>query len=171
MKYALDILAEFTFDAWLLARESVNPSGILVDGRAWERSISDLLRRPGLTCRQGPGTTTLFGFRPASGIRHEIDSAAAGSSCCIIVECKSQQSGVTKEDAALFHQKTFDFYCERPQAVKRERWWRIIISSSPVPISVQKFCLHLGLILCDPTTLPLPVLVRTACRPNADPVF
>ena len=168
MKNALEILAEFTLDAWLLARNCVNPTGDLIDGRVWERSISDLLRRPGLTCRQGPGTTTLFGFRPASGIRHEIDSAAAGSRCCIILESKSQQAGVTKEDAALFHQKTLDFYCERPEAVKHECWWRILVSSSPVPHSVRKFCIHLGLLLCDPVLLPLPVLVRTAYRPSAD---
>ena len=168
VSHDLDILAEFTLDAWLLAKGSILRSGALVEGRAWERAIGDLLRRPGLTCHQGPSTTTLFGFRPASGIRHEIDLGAAGQNCCIILECKSRRSGVTKADAALFHQKTLDFYCERPQSVTHERWWRAIVSSSPVSTAVRAFCVQLGLILCDPVLLPLPVLVRTACHPTAD---
>ncbi len=168
MTHDLDVLAEFTLDAWLLARASTNHRGILVDGRIWEHAIGSLLQRPGLTCRQGPGTTTLFGFRPASGIGHEIDSGATSGNRCIVLECKSQKSGVTKTDAALFHQKTLDFYCERPLEVAHERWWRLIVSSSPTTFNVRAFCIQLGLILCDPALLPLPVLVRTAFRSNAD---
>lgn len=168
MPYVLDLLAELTLDAWLLARVGEDPSGALVDGRVWERAVGDLLWRSGLSRRQGPGTTTLFGFRPASGIGHELDAAAAGWSGSIILECKSQSCGVTKADAALFHEKTLDFYCERPHAVGRERWWRLMVSSSPVSDTVRAFCIQLGLILCDPIRLPLPVVVRTACHPSAD---
>ena len=168
MPYGFDVLAEFTLDAWLLARVGEDPSGTLVNGRIWERAVGDLLRRPEFSHRQGPGTTTLFGFRPASGIRHELDAGAAGWSGSIILECKSKNCGVTKTDAALFHEKTLDFYCERPHAVGRDRWWRLIVSSSPVSDTVRAFCIQLGLILCDPVRLPLPVVVRTACRPSAD---
>ena len=168
MSPGLDILAEVTLDAWLLARVGEDPSGSLVNGRVWERAVGDLLRRPNLSHRQGPGTTTLFGFRPASGIRHELDAGASGWSGSIVLECKSQSCGVTKADAALFHEKTLDFYCERPHAFGRERWWRLIVSSSPVSDTVRAFCIQLGLILCDPDRLPLPVVVRTACRPSAD---
>ena len=168
MPYDLDVLAEFSLDAWLLAGGSKHRNEVLPDGRVWERTVGDLLRRPGLTNRQGPGTTTLFGFHPASGIGHELDAGAAGWSGCIILECKSKSCGVTKEDAALFHEKTLDFYCERPETVSRERWWRVIVSSSPVSKTVRMFCIQLGLIICDPTLLPLPVVMRTACRPSAD---
>ena len=91
-----------------------------------------------------------------------------GWSGSIILECKSQSCGVTKTDAALSHEKTLDFYCERPHAVGRERWGRLIVSSSPVSDTVRAFCIQLGLILCDPARLPLPVVVRTACHPSAD---
>ena len=163
-----NVLAELTLDAWLLARVGQDPSETLIDGRVWERAVGDLLRRPGLSLRQGPGMTSLFGFRPASGIRHEIDGGAAGWSGSIIMECKSQSCGVTKADVALFHQKTLDFYCERPRAVGRERWWRLMVSSSPVSDSLRAFCIQLGLILCDPIRLPLPVIARIAYQPNAD---
>ena len=111
---------------------------------------------------------TLFGFRPASGIAHEIDAGAIGSCGAIILECKSQSSGISKADAALFHEKTFDFYCERAELIRHENWWRVIVSSSPISDSVRRFCLQLGLILCDPAMLPSPVVMRIAMQSNAD---
>ena len=164
----LDVLAEIALDAWLLAQVSEDPSGALVDGRDWERTVGDLLRRPEFSHHQGPGTTTLFGFPPASGIQHEIDAAASGRKGSVILECKSQSCGVTKADAALFHQKTLDFYCGCPDTAGPERWWGLVVSSSPIPDAVRAFCIQLGLIICDPARLPLPVVVRTAIRPSAD---
>ena len=164
----LDILAEIALDAWLLAQVSDDPSGALVDGRQWERTIGDLLRRPEFSYHQGPGTTTLFGFPPASGIQHEIDAAASGRKGSVILECKSQTCGVSKADSALFHEKTLDFYCARPDTAALERWWGLVVSSSPIPDPVRAFCLQLGLIVCDPARLPLPVVFRTAIRPTAD---
>ena len=89
----------------------------------------------------------------------------------MIVECKSRGHGVTKADAAVFHEKTLDFYCERPDVLARERWWRLMISSSPVTDGVRAFCVQLGVILCDPVRLPLPVVVRTGCHRSADLSF
>ena len=163
-----DVLSELALDAWLLGRAAREPSGLLVDGRVWERAVENLLWRHGLSHRQGPGTTTLFGFRPASGVGHELDAAATGFGGAVILECKSRRSGVTKADAALFHQKTLDFYCGRPDTVGRERWWRLVISSSPVSDAVRAFCIQLGLILCDPDRLPLPVTIWFASRPGMD---
>ena len=168
MPYDLDVLAEFSLDAWLLAGGNEHRTEILPDGRIWEQTVGNLLRRPGLTNHQGPGTTTLFGFRPASGIGHELDAGAAGRGGCIILECKSKSCGVSKEDVALFHAKTLDFYNERPETVAHEHWWRVIVSSSPISIAVRAFCIQLGLIVCDPTLLPLPVIMRTVCRSSAD---
>ena len=169
MSSGLDLLTDLSLDAWLLAQAATGSCGDqLVDGRVWERAVGSLLQRPGLVRRQGPGETTLFGVPSASGIRHELDAAADGDSCCVIIECKSKAEGVTKADAALFHQKTMDYYCSRPQRIGSEHWWRLIVSSSPVSESVRGFCVHLGVILCDPARLPLPVLVRTAGRPTAD---
>ena len=168
MPYVPDALAELALDAWLLGQVGRSSSGALVDGRVWERAVANLLWRPGFSHRQGPGTTILFGFCPGSGIRHEIDAAAASRDGSVILECKSQRSGISKADAALFHEKTLDFYCGQPHAVGHERWWRLMVSSSPVSEAVRAFCIQLGLILCDPVRLPLPVVIRTAGRPSAD---
>lgn len=162
------VLAELTRDAWLLAQAAKDPTGNLVDGRVWERTVGDLLRRPEFSYRQGSGATMLFGHFSASGAGHEIDAAAAGRHGSIILECKSRKGGVTKADAALFHQKLLDFYCSRPWIFGRKRWWRLMVSSSPVSDSVRAFCIQLGLILCDPVRLPLPEVVRIASRPIAD---
>ena len=124
--------------------------------------------------RDGPGASsrrTLFGFPPASGIQHEIDAAASGRKGSVILECKSQslwchQGGraariVPSEDARFL-------LWARPDTAGPERWWGLVVSSSPIPDAVRAFCIQLGLIICDPARLPLPVVVRTAIRPSAD---
>ena len=160
----LDLLAAFSLEAWLLARFSMTP----VEWRAWEQAIGDLLRRPQLPNRQRAGMTTLFSVQAASGIAHELDAVAAGGDTVIVVECKAQTSGVAKADAALFHEKTLDFFYAMPRHFRTERWWRVIASSTPVSNSVRAFCMSLGLVLIDPSRLPLPVLLRVASRPGAD---
>lgn len=164
-----DVLAELTFEAWLLAR-AADSFESLVDGRIWERTVGDFLRRPRFLHRQGPGEGTLFGRFPASGVRHELDACAADwEGNMILLECKSQRRGVTKAEAALFHEKTLDFYCARPHSNGQERWWRLIVSSVPISDdAVRAFCIQLGLILCDPERPPLPMILEIASRPNAD---
>ena len=85
-----------------------------------------------------------------------------------MVECKSQTSGVAKSDAALLHEKTLDFYCAKPLLFSRERWWRVLASSTPVSESVRVFCVSLGIVVVDPEHLPLPVVLHTASRTVAD---
>ena len=168
MRRDRDLLAEFALDCWLLARAAGGSCVSPVDGRVWERAIGDLLRHPHLPTRQRAGLTTLFGVRAASGVAHELDACAAGGGTMIVVECKSQRSGATKADVALFHEKTLDFYCAKPQRFCRERWWRVIASSTPVSDSVRAFCIGLGLVVIEPSHLPLPVVLWTASRPGAD---
>ena len=164
----LELLAEFSLDSWLLARFTHHTCRSPVDGRAWERAIGDLLRRAPLPNRQRAGLTTLFGVQAASGVAHELDACAAGGGTLIVVECKSQTSGVAKADAALLHEKTLDFFCANPGHFCNQRWWRVVASSTPVSDSVRAFCLSLGLVLTEPNYLPLPVVLRIASRPGAD---
>ena len=86
----------------------------------------------------------------------------------MVVECKSQTSGVAKADAALLHEQTLDFFCAKPGHFGNHRWWRIVASSTPVADSVRAFCVSLGLVLTAPNHLPLPVMLRIASRPGAD---
>ena len=168
MPHDLDILAEFSLDSWLLARSVLDTRMSPVDGRVWEQAIGDLLRRPGLPNRQRAGSTTLFGVQAASGVAQELDACAAGGDTLLVVECKSQTLGVTKADAALFHEKTLDFFYAEPGRFGKEHWWRVLASATPVSDSVRTFCVSLGLVLTEPNLLPLPVVLRTASRPSAD---
>ena len=168
MLHDLQLLAEFSLDSWLLARSASDTCMSPVDGRAWERAVGDLLRRAPLPNRQRAGLTTLFGVQAASGVPHELDACAAGGGTLIVVECKSQTSGVAKADAALFHEKTLDFFCAEPRRFCGGRWWRIVASSAPISHSVRAFCVSLGLVLTGPDHLPLPVVLQVASRPGAD---
>jgi hypothetical protein len=165
---SLDLLADFTLDVWLVARYAAQLGGLVLEGRTWERTVAGLLHRPGFTRRQGPGSLTLFGSTSASGVRHEIDGAADGWRGSLIVECKATGDGISKADAALFHVKVMDFYQRKIVTAAREKWWRLLCATVPTPMPARASALSLGLLICDPSRLPLPVLFRVASRPAAD---
>lgn len=168
MPLPINLLAEFAFDAWLLARFSSPPGSTPLDGRTWERMIAGLLHRPGFTRRQGPGNLTLFGSNTSSGVHHEIDAAADGRSGSFMVECKATSGGVTKADAAIFHYKIMDYYQRKIRTASQEQWWGFLCGTMPTITSARASAINLGLIVCDPGRLPLPVLFRAASRPAAD---
>jgi hypothetical protein len=165
---SLDLLAEFTLDVWLVARFAPQLGGAAPEGRDWERTVAGLLYRPGFTRRQGPGSHSLFGSVSASGLRHEIDGAADGWRGSFIVECKATAGGISKGDAALFHFKVMDFYQKKIATASAERWWRILCGTTSTAFSARAAAVSLGLLVCDPGRVPLPVLVRAAGRPAAD---
>lgn len=140
----------------------------MLDGRTWERTVSGLLYRPGFTRRQGPGSLTLFGSPSASGVNHEIDGAADGWRGTVIVESKAITGGISKGDVAIFHYKVMDFYQKKIATAASEKWWPVLCSATPSAISARAAAMSLGLLVCDPSRLPLPVLVRAAGRPAAD---
>jgi hypothetical protein len=168
MSASLDLLAEFTLDVWLAAKFAPHCVGVGPDGRAWERMVAALLYRPGFTRRQGPGNHTLFGVLSASGVEHEIDGAADGWRGSVIVECKATEGGISKADVALFHVKVMDFYLRKVEIASRERWWRILCGTTRTAAPARATAVSLGLLICDPGRLPLPVLMRTAASHSAD---
>lgn len=168
MRSSLDLLAEFTLDVWLVAKFAPQLGHAAPDGRTWERTVASLLYRPGFTRRQGPGNHTLFGSLSASGVEHEIDGAADGWRGSVIVECKAASGGITKADVALFHHKVMDFYQKKVATVSNEKWWRIVCGTTTTMLPVRTTAISMGLLICDPGRLPLPVLVRAAGRPSAD---
>jgi hypothetical protein len=163
-----NLLADFALDVWLVARFTPDITGAPLDGRQWEQAVSSLLRRPGLTRHQGPGSHSLFGSASASGVRHEIDAAADGWRGSLVVECKTTVGGITKADAALFHFKVMDFYQRSIEAAYSDNWWCLMCGSTPTPIAARAAAISLGLFICDPARLPLPVLLRAAGNPAAD---
>jgi len=164
----LNLLAELTLDAWLVARYAPQAGIDLLTGRNWERTVYGLLYRPGFTRRQGPGCVTLFGSPSASGVNHEIDGAADGWRGSVIVECKAVADGIAKGDVTLFHFKVMDFYQKQILKASQEKWWPLICSATPTPMPARATALSMGMLLCDPARLPLPALVRAASRPAAD---
>jgi hypothetical protein len=133
-----DLLAEIALDAFLAARYRVGDG--VPEGRAWERAAGTLLHRPGLTRRQYAGLTTLFGTPSLSGCAHELDAAGSGWRGSVLFECKSLSGGVAKGDVATFHLKTFDFYCGQLDTAVQERWWRLLISASPIRSGSRSRC-------------------------------
>ena len=163
-------LAGLAVDAFLLARCG-GPGGRRPDGRAWERAASQLLWRPGLDRHQHAGVLGLFGHGPRSGARHEIDGAAQGQGLGILIECKAH-AALDKSELAVFQLKCFDFYravaAEHPEAIAKDRWWPMLISSDPTSEAVRRISCSLGIVLCDPARMPLPALLYTAARPYSD---
>jgi hypothetical protein len=163
----LDLLADFMLDAWLIAKFAPR-LGVTLDGRTWERSVASLLWRPGFTRRQGPGSLRLFNLPSASGANHEIDGAASSRGGSVVLECKATSVGITKTDVALFHFKVMDFYKRAVVTASRERWWCAMCGTTPTERSARAAALSVGLVVCDPDRLPLPVLLRAAGKPTAD---
>ena len=153
---------------WLVARYAPRFGQPLLDGQSWQRTVAGLLYRPGFTRRQGPGSLTLFGSASASGVNHEIDGAAASRRGSFIVECKATAGGITKGDAALFDFKVMDFYQKKILTAARESWWRFLCGTTPTQMPARTAAISLGLLICDPGRLPLPVLFRAASMPAAD---
>lgn len=164
---AADPLTAVCFDAWLLASHGAVGEGI-PEGRAWERAVAELLVQPGMTRRQGPGGTMMLGMKSASGCRHELDGVADGRLGTLITECKAVSHGIAKADVATFEAKTFDFYTGNLGHAAADRWWRILVSATPLPEGLRRMCFCGGTVLVDPEVLPLPVLTWTAGRCNAD---
>ena len=163
-------IAALAVDAFLLARYC-RPGHSPASGRAWERTVSQLLWRPGFSRRQHAGVLGLFGQGSKSGARHEIDGVGQGTEIGAWLESKARIT-LDKSDVAVFHLKCFDLYreaaSEYPQQTAKARWWPFFVSSEPTGEAVRRVCLDLGVVLCDPQHLPLPALLFAASRPNAD---
>lgn len=164
---APDPLTALCFDAWLLASHGTAGEGI-PEGRVWERAVGELLVQPGMTRRQGPGGVMMFGMAAASGCNHELDGVADGWAGTFITECKARSHGISKADVVTFEAKTFDFYAGNLERAAKDRWWRILVSATSVPVALRRLCYCGGTVLVDPKVLPLPVLTWTAKRCNAD---
>ena len=163
-------IASLTVDTFLLARYC-KPEHTQEGGRAWERTVSQLLWRSAFTRRQHAGALGLFGQGSQSGAHHEIDGIGQGPGITALIESKAR-SQLNKSDVAVFHLKCFDLYrkaaSEYPEQTAEARWWPLLVSSEPTGETVRRICCDLGVVVCDPRLLPLPALLFAASRPNAD---
>ena len=163
-------LHRFCRDAFLLARYG-GPGDGRPDGRAWEQAVARGLWMPEISRRQHAGTLGLFGCTGRSGANHELDGAGHGPELGIWIEAKAR-AVLKKADVAVFAFKALDLYREAaqhyPEGTMRRAWWPVLVSSEPCSEAVHRCCLAMGVILCEPSLLPLPTLVRVAARPTAD---
>lgn len=87
------------------------------------------------------------------------------------IEAKSRAE-LGKADIALFDLKCADLYRAAarriPDATTASTWWPIFVSNEPASPPVRQLCMSLGIVLCDPQRIPLPVLLRAAANPEAD---
>lgn len=164
------LIASLAQEAFLLARYAGPPDGP-PSGRGWERAASGILIRPELGRRQHAGTLGLFGRGSASGTQHELDGAGQGQDVAVWLECKARRA-LDKSDVAVFAFKCLDLYREaareHPDATSHASWWPILVSSEPTNESVRRSCLAMGVVLCEPQWMPLPMLLRMAGQPTAD---
>ena len=57
-----------------------------------------------------------------------------------MVEAKARADGLRKDDVALFHLKTFDYYSGALPSASSDRWWRLFVSAVPVREGVRRLC-------------------------------
>jgi hypothetical protein len=86
----------------------------------------------------------------------------------VLVEAKARADGLRKDDVALFHLKTFDYYLGALPGASSDRWWRVLVSAGPVREDVRRLCATHAIVVVEPGILPIPVLIWTAGRPEAD---
>ena len=161
-----DLLCRFALNAHILTKYGEPP-----DGRVFESALVEIARFIGVPTVQGPGRVNLFGTPAASTLRHELDLAMVAPGMLGIVEAKDLSDGVGKNDVMVFLQKSFDYYLRRVAQGSPNPTWRFLISATPVDIDLCVYCIQQGVIVVDPTFIPIPSLLRFVGQPEAEDVF
>ncbi len=161
-----DLLCRFALDAHILAKYGESP-----DGRVFEAALVEIAHLIGFRTIQGPGSLSLFGTPSASKSRHEIDLAMIAPGMLGIAEAKDRKNGVGKNDVMIFIQKTFDYYLSRIVEGRRGPTWRFLVSATPVGYDLCVYCIRQGVIVVDPTFIPIPSLLRFIGKAEAEEVF
>ena len=161
-----DLLCRFALNAHILTKYGESP-----DGRVFEAALAEIARFIGVPTVQGPGRVSLFGTPAASKLRHELDLAMIAPGMLGIAEAKDLSGGVGKNDIMIFLQKSFDYYLRRVAQGSRSSTWRFLVSATPVEPDLCVYCIQQGLIVVDPTFIPIPSMLRFVGQPEAEDVF
>ena len=161
-----DLLCRFAMDAHIMAKYGAAP-----DGRVFEAALVEIAHLIGVRTFQGPGSLSLFGTPAASKSRHEIDLAMIAPGMLGIAEAKDQKNGVGKNDVMIFIQKSFDYYLSRIAEGRHGPTWRFLVSATPVGHDLCVYCIQQGVIVIDPTFIPIPSLLRFIGKAEAEDVF
>lgn len=161
-----DLLCRFALDAHILAKYGEPP-----DGRVFESALVEIAHLIGVRTIQGPGNLSLFGMPSVSKSRHEIDLAMIAPGMLGIAEAKDRKNGVGKNDVMVFLQKSFDYYLSRISEGRHGPTWRFLVSATPVGHDLCVYCIRQGVVVIDPTFIPIPSLLRFIGQPEAEVVF
>ena len=161
-----DLLCRFALNAHILTKYGEPP-----DGRVFEAALVEIARFIGVPTVQGPGRVSLFGTPAASKLRHELDLAMIAPGMLGIAEAKDRSDGVGKNDVMVFLQKSFDYYLSRIAQASQSSTWRFLVSATPVDPDLCVYCIQQGVIVVDPTFIPIPSLLRFVGQPEAEYVF
>lgn len=141
---------------------AVRPGGDMGFGDA----VESLLAARGFDVYMRAGELRMGTGLPAfSGLFHEHDLGLRGQGQVALLELKNYpRSRVTKSDLLLFNQKSIDFYIALIQASDGSRMSRVFVTTDRrVPDSLRGFCLQWGILLVEPTLIPIPCIL-TALR-------
>ena len=167
-------LASLCLDLWLLGEDdALHP---LPGGGAYQNAVARALRRPGMRSIQKAGLHTLWSFRAASGVEHELDAAARRGSAAFLIEAKAT-TNLAKADLAVFELKITDHYFARWRTVASQAWWPILSSAGPAndatgawPLTAPSrsaspvHCRSRSFTTTPPTRPPAAVSRGTLCR-------
>ena len=161
-----DLLCRFATDAHILAKYGEPP-----DGRVFEAALVEVAHFAGARIIQGPGSLSLFGTPATSKSRHELDLAMIAPGMVAIAEAKDRKNGVGKNDVMVFIQKSFDYYLSRIAERRHGPTWRFLVSATPIGHELCVYCIQQGVIVVDPTFIPIPSLLRFISKPEAEDLF
>ena len=108
------------------------------------------------------------GLDTASGVSHEVDIVAQTADLVAVAEIKNRPANPPeKNDAIIFFAKLLDYLAFNPTLLMREVL-PVFISSATFDEHGLAACLGLGIHPVAPELRPLPVLVDSALRMNAE---
>lgn len=130
--------------------------------KGFSAAVENLITQRGLDLFIRAGELTMGTGLPAfSGLFHEHDLGVRGKGQAVILELKNYpRSRVGKNDIMLFNQKTIDFQLSLVQANDKSRLIRAFATTDTrVSDAVRGFCLQWGILLVEPSLLPIPSAV------------
>jgi hypothetical protein len=129
-----------------------------VRGRAFEAAFYQLCTEDRLNLLERAGSRTLCNVRSASGLGHESDAVISGCDLLIHIELKHLTVEVSKCALMEFNQKGLDFLLTGDLQLQRRPLYRMLISGGALSREARRFAALWGIVIMEPSVLPLPVL-------------
>lgn len=133
-------------------------------GWRWEARIADTLWRRGYPVDAMPGGVRVFGTLPASGLRHQTDTALTCLDAHVICEWKSYTGLVPKNELLRFKAATDDLYDTLARELPRQPVMRLFGVGGAVSSPLRWYAARHGITLVERSRWPAPVLADSELR-------